>query len=321
MNFKTHILSHYKTESDAQYRKLSVTYQVYGVELGQAPIVLVNHALTGNSDVLSQEYGWWKEIVGSDKLIDTKHFTVIAFNIPGNGYDDALIEKYWDFSAKDIARIFYTVLEALNIKKLYAIIGGSLGGGIAWEMVSLYPNFAAYVIPIAADWKSSDWVIGHNHVQESILLHSSKPLEDARKMAMLFYRTPNSFTNKFSRTKTKDGNMYNVVSWLNHHANKLVGRFNIASYLMMNHLLASINIVAENQTIEDALRPIKSTIIQISINSDLLFIPDEIIKTKALLDFLNIPNSHYQIKSSDGHDAFLIEHQQITDFLRPIFKK
>jgi len=313
-SLKSHILDEYKTESGAHYEKLSATYQVFGKELHSAPIVLVNHALTGNSDVISDEKGWWKEIVGINKLIDLNKYTVIAFNILGNGYDGVLIENYKDFTTKDIAQIFHKVLGELKIKKIFAIIGGSLGGGIAWEMGSLFPSFSRYIIPIAANWKSSDWIIGHNAVQESILLNSRKPLEDARKMAMLFYRTPQSFGKKFNRTKTEDDSLFNVESWLNHHGNQLKDRFQLKAYLMMNHLLTTINVSPEN------LNKIKSIVIQISVDSDLFFIAEENLKTQKILNDLEIINQYHEIKSIDGHDAFLIEHQQITDFLSPIFK-
>lgn len=316
---KTHKLYNYTTDKGAEYKTMNLSYQIFGKEIHTAPIVLVNHALTGNSDVIGPDRGWWKGIVGEGKLIDTSRYTVVAFNIPGNGYDGHLIDNYKDFTTKDIAILFHTALNELNVYKVYAIIGGSLGGGIAWEMASLFPSFSKYIVPIAADWKSSDWVIGHNSVQESILLNSNSPLKDARKMAMLFYRTPLSFIQKFKRTKTKDETIYNVESWLNHHANVINNRFHVKAYLMMNHLLSSINIKPENTPIREVLAKIESTIIQISISSDLLFISDENVKTKKILDELQMSNEHYQIKSIDGHDAFLIEHEQISDFLSPFF--
>jgi homoserine O-acetyltransferase len=188
-------------------------------------------------------------------------------------------------------------------------------------MVCQFPDFAKYIIPIASNYQTSDWIIGHNYIQECILLNSKKPLQDARKMAMLFYRTPLSFTKKFNRTKTENNSIYNVESWLKYHAEKLENRFDLKAYLLMNHLLSSINAVNDGTTIKETFNKIESTIIQISVSSDLFFIPEENLKTKKILDELQIPNQYYQIQSIDGHDAFLIEHEQITKFLNPIFKK
>ncbi len=131
-----------------------LSYQTFGQPLGKAPLILVNHALTGNSNICGNE-GWWTDLIGDGKCIDTSDYTVLAFNIPGNGYDgiaEHLIENYTDFTARDIAQIFAIGLKNLGIEKLFAIIGGSVGGGIAWELGTLYPDLAEHIIPIAADW-------------------------------------------------------------------------------------------------------------------------------------------------------------------------
>lgn len=318
-DIKQHTIQNYQTVKGAHYKTMSISFQVFGCEINTAPIVIVNHALTGDSDVASDKKGWWKQIVGNNKLINTNTYTVIAFNIPGNGVMGDIIPTYKDFCARDIALLFHIVLGELQIEKVHAIIGGSIGGGIAWEMACLFPNFSKYVIPIATDWKATDWIIGHNSIQENILLHSSHPLEDARKMALLFYRTPQSFSQKFDRTKTENEEIYAVESWLNHHAEKLKNRYKLEAYLMMNHLLSSINVVTKGKTIREVLSPIKSTVIQIGVESDLFFIPEENKKTQLILDELNISNQYYEIKSIHGHDAFLMEQEQISSFLSSIF--
>ncbi|NNE78458.1 MAG: alpha/beta fold hydrolase, partial [Pricia sp.] len=110
---------------------VQLSYQIFGRVLHTAPVVLVNHALTGNSNVTG-DGGWWSALIGEGKCIDTKKYTILSFNIPGNGYDKIVIDNYKDFVAGDIAQLFLLGLEKLKIKKLFAIIGGSLGGGIAW---------------------------------------------------------------------------------------------------------------------------------------------------------------------------------------------
>ncbi len=95
----------FTTQSGFQISTLQLSYQLFGLELGTAPVVLVNHALTANS-LVAGENGWWNQVIGKNKTIDTNKFTVIAFNIPGNGYDGLLIENYQDFVAKDIANLF-----------------------------------------------------------------------------------------------------------------------------------------------------------------------------------------------------------------------
>ena len=193
-------LDNFTTESGYFYLDFALSYQLFGQEPGKAPVVLVNHALTGNSNVAGDE-GWWNSLIGLGKLIDTSKYTVIAFNIPGNGYDEVeanRIDNYEDFNARDIARLFGFGLEKIGIDRLYAAIGGSLGGGIAWEMAVLFPDLIENLIPVASDWKASDWILAHNKTQQQILSNSSKPVHDARMMAMLFYRTADSFKEKFN---------------------------------------------------------------------------------------------------------------------------
>ena len=223
---------------------LSLSYELFGLPLHNAPIVLVNHALTGNSNVAGKE-GWWKTLIGEGKCIDTKKYTVLAFNIPGNGYDGFVIENYKDFVAQDIAKIFLLGLKELKIEKLYAIIGGSLGGGIAWEMATLDPNITSHLIPVASDWKSTDWLIANCQIQEQFLVNSKQPVHDARMHAILCYRTPESFKERFKRSTNTALNVFNVESWLTHHGEKLQERFQLSAYKLMNQLLKTIDVTRE----------------------------------------------------------------------------
>ena len=80
-----------------------------------------------------------------------------------------MIENYKDFVARDVAKMFLIGLEALEIDQLFALTGGSLGGGIAWEMAGLKPDFTEHLIPVATDWKSTDWLIANCQIQEQLL--------------------------------------------------------------------------------------------------------------------------------------------------------
>ena len=108
----------FTTQSGFHISTLQLSYQLFGLELGTAPVVLVNHALTANS-LVAGEYGWWNQVIGKNKTIDTNNFTIIAFNIPGNGYDGLLIDNYRDFVAKDIANMFLLALKKMSICKLH----------------------------------------------------------------------------------------------------------------------------------------------------------------------------------------------------------
>lgn len=298
-----------------------LSYQFFGPVLGTAPVVLVNHALTGNSNI-SGPNGWWRSIIGEDKVIDTNYFfTALAFNIPGNGFDediDNLIYNYKDFTAKDVAQIFWLGLEELGVAHLHTIIGGSLGGGIAWEMAALKPRSVSNLIPVATDWKATDWVIANTWVQESILNNSDDPVADARRHAMLLYRTPQSLQQRFDR-ENPDGT-FAVERWLNKHGRNLEERFTLASYRLMNQLLKTVDI-AKERSFEVVAKNITAAIHLVAVDTDLLFTADETRRTFEILRQNGNEVYYSEIKSVHGHDAFLIEWEQLAEILAPVFQE
>ncbi|ALJ04965.1 aspartate kinase [Pseudalgibacter alginicilyticus] len=317
-----HLLQHidikdFITESKALIPEIKLSYQTFGKPLGSAPVVLVNHALTGNSNVAGKD-GWWRDLVGKEKVIDTNLYTILAFNIPGNGFDGFIIENYKDFVARDVAKIFLIGLKELKLGRLFAIIGGSLGGGISWEMAVLNPDITEHLIPVATDWKSTDWLIANCQIQEAFLLNSNNPVHDARMHAMLCYRTPESFKERFHRSKNANSEVFNVESWLLHHGNKLQERFQLSAYKLMNQLLRTID-VTKNREGEFILENIKANIHIIGVDSDLFFTAEENKQTHKQLA-LTHPNVTYnEINSVHGHDAFLMEYEQLEKIIEGIF--
>ena len=316
---KTISINNFTTDSGAFYDKIDLHYQHFGQSYDHAPVVLINHSLTGDANVAGSQ-GWWSEVVGPNLTIDTRHFSVLAFNIPGNGVNDYTLENYNDFHTGDIAEIFYQGLQILGIVKLFALIGGSIGGGIAWEMAALYPTLTENLIPVAADWKASDWIIANTFLQKRLLENSSEPLRDARIHAMLTYRTPASFTERFGRTVNKDKKLFNVESWLVHHGDKLENRFLLQAYKAMNHLLASIDITRKGHSLEKIIETISSNIHLIAIDSDLFFTAEEDQKTLQRVKKIKKNIFYHEIKSIHGHDAFLIENETVSQILSSIFK-
>ncbi|MFV8343701.1 alpha/beta fold hydrolase [Flavobacterium sp. XS2P39] len=320
-NIKKIDLFNFDLEIGKQKSYLSLSYQVFGFPIGYAPIVVVNHSLTGNSAV-SGENGWWNGIVGENKSIDTNYFTVIVFNIPGNGYDDQaenLIDNYRDYTVRDIARIFWEGLFYLKIKNVFTVIGGSLGGAIAWEMAVLQPERIENLIPIATDWKATDWVIANVLIQDQILNNSDDPIVDARLHATLLYRTPEYVNQRFQRNKLDSSSILQIENWLLDHGFKLKNRYRLAAYKLMNHLLKTNDITRNRKDFLSVAKPIQSNIHLITIDSDYLFIADESRKTYSGLKNIKQNVFYHQIQSIHGHDAFLIEFNQLSDILRPIF--
>lgn len=293
---------------------INLSYQIFEPELFSAPVILVNHALTGNSNV-SGEKGWWKDLIGKEKIIDTDRFTVLCFNIPGNGYDGNIIENYQDFITSDVARIFLEGLNYLKIEKLHTIIGGSLGGGIGWEMLAVNPELTENFIPVACDYQTSDWLYSQCLVQKFLLEQKEEPLQKARAHAMLCYRTPESLNSRFKNEFLNYKEIRKSEDWLNFHGKKLAERFSLQAYKLMNQLLMSI------RAYRDQLHLISADIHLVAVDSDLFFPPREIKETYQFL-ISKRPNVFYhEINSIHGHDAFLMEYEQLTNILKKVFNE
>jgi len=314
-------LFNFELENGKQKQNLPLFYQTFGQPIGNSPIVVVNHALTGNSNVTG-ENGWWNELIGENKTIDTNFFTVIAFNIPGNGFDNNsnnLILNYKEFSIRDIARIFWEGLNYLEITKVFAVIGGSLGGAIAWEMSALKPNKIQNLIPIATDWKATDWVVANVLIQDQILNNSDDPVADARLHAMLLYRTPQSFKHRFQRNKTENTSQFQIENWLTNHGFKLKKRFSLSAYKLMNHLLKTNDVTRNRGEFESIIKKIKASIHIVAVDTDYFFTAGENLETYQQIKEIKENVFYNEIKSIHGHDAFLIEFKQLNEFLAPIF--
>jgi len=289
-------IDNYKTYSGVS-QDISLSYQLFGKPLHSAPIVFV----------------------GDGKCIDTTKYTILAFNVPGNGYDGFVIENYKDFIARDVANIFLQGLEALEIHQVFAIIGGSMGGGIAWEMAALNPNLTEHLIPVASDWKSTDWLIGNCQIQEQFLVNSKQPVHDARMHAMLCYRTPESFNERFNRSTNEELQVFNVESWLTHHGEKLKERFQLSAYKLMNQLLKTIDITKDREEAFTILQNSKTNIHIIGVDSDLFFTAKENRETFKQIAQANSNVTYGEIQSLHGHDAFLLEFDQVQKLLFSIF--
>jgi homoserine acetyltransferase len=173
---------------------------------------------------------------------------------------------------------------------------------------------------VASDWKSTDWIIANCLIQEQFLVNSSQPLQDARMHAMLCYRTPESLKNRFQRSQNTEYNLFNIETWLLHHGDKLQKRFQLSAYKLMNQLLKTIDITTNRGTATDVLQTIEADIHIIGIDSDMFFVSEENTATLKLLH-PNLSNVYYhEITSIHGHDAFLIEYEQLNSIIDKIFK-
>jgi homoserine O-acetyltransferase/O-succinyltransferase len=284
--------------------------------------------------------GWWDPVIGSGKVFDTNKYFVICPNILGSCYgttgpvsinQDSKKPFQADFpsiTVRDIVTLQKVLIDYLGVNKIQAVAGGSLGGMQALEWGIMYPNVVESIIPIGASAKHSAWAIGLGEAERLAIKNDpdwqngfyakqpAKGLSLARQIAIISYRSFASFEEKFGREKIKDSETFQVMNYLNYQGKKLVERFDANTYLLLAEVMDRHDIGLNRDKVENVLRGIKPKTLAIGISSDILY---PTVEQKFLVK--HIPNAKYaEINSHHGHDAFLIEFDQLNkiigEFLR-----
>lgn len=289
-----------------------ISYQWICIDNQPKPTLVILHALTGNSTVTG-ENGWWKELVGVSKVIDTAKYNILSIDTLGNGYATNTHENIHSIekiSVNDIAKINLWLLNELELKKNISIIGGSLGGAIAWEMWKENPELFDKLISIGANPFEDHWIKAITFLQND-LLHNDNGYEKARMWSMLFYRNALGINDKFKNSNQT------IEDWLVYHGDSLKKRFSKKSYQIMNHLLGSIGKGSNKDQYLKASQKSNTQIVVVSISSDWLFHPQH--QTEWANDLAKTYKNvtHHSLESTHGHDAFLIEFKKLEEILAP----
>lgn len=342
----------FELESGEILPEVTVAYETYGkLNAEGTNAILICHALTGDAHASSycdnKNYsheiapGWWEGAIGIGKAFDPQKYFIICSNILGSCYGttgpttiNPKTGKIYgpDFpqmTVRDVVHLQYKFLKKLGVEKLVTISGGSLGGMQALEWAILYPYFMESIIPIATAASHSAWAIGINEIQRKAIYDDpvynkghytkqpSNGLETARMIAMVTYRTMESFQLKFGRNiKSKSDDelkpFFQVESYLRYQGAKLVNRYDANTYICISKMNDLHNVARGRGTMEEALGMIKAKTLCIGIDTDILYPAEEQKKIASL-----ISNAQYEeIQSIHGHDAFLIEFEQMDTILK-----
>lgn len=322
------------TESGFSFEKPEVAYKTWG-SLNEARdnVILICHALTGHAAANE----WFPGLFEEEGIIDPDRHFVICCNVPGSCYgstgpwsiDPATGKTYrGNFPAitiRDMVRFQQVLLDKLEITGVELVIGGSMGGMQALEFTIMDSRIKSAAC-IAMGKAHTPWAIGISHAQraaieadpnwnEGFYKKGEGPdagLATARMMAMITYRCPDDYEQKFGRNPQPDSDLYQVESYLNYQGKKLAGRFDAITYMRLTKAMDSHDISRGRGTFRKVLRNIKVPVLAVGIDSDLLYPVEE---QQELADL--IPNGHYaELQSSHGHDAFLIEFDQLNEALK-----
>jgi len=211
------------------------------------------------------------------------------------------------------------------VERIHTLIGGSLGGQVALEWSYLLGDKLEHSIIIAANAKSTPWIIGFNEAQrmaiqadctwgENTPQAGYSGLKAARAIGMLTYRHPEVFEKTQSDIDGKTDD-FKVSSYLQYQGKKLADRFHAYSYWVLTKSMDSHDLGRGRGGLDAALRQIKAKVLAIGIDSDQLFRKEE-----SLFIGQNAPNGAYaEISSPYGHDAFLIEYDQLQYILKSFY--
>ncbi|MBK8252271.1 MAG: homoserine O-acetyltransferase [Polyangiaceae bacterium] len=335
----------FRMEVGADLSPVQVAFETYG-QLNSAGdnAVLICHALTGSAHAAwynnpnETAPGWWDPLIGPGRAFDTNKYFVVCTNVLGGCYGTtgptSINPKtglpwrmsFPQMSIRDMVHLQKATCDALGIKKLVTVAGGSMGGMQVLEWPLLYPSMVQSIMPIATAWRHSAWCVAlHEPQRQAILLdpdfnggnYTAQPARGigiARSIAMISYRSDAEYALKFKRDRVHQDryfdaeNPFQVESYLRYQGQKLVERFDACTYLYITWAMDQHDISRGRGPYEDVLKTIRVPALCAGISSDVLYPVHE---QKELAQHLG--NARYvEFNSIHGHDAFLIEWDQVT---------
>lgn len=308
--------------------ELTVAYRHDGPGPGEAPQIVVIHALTGSADAAGD---WWEPLIGPGRALDTDRYGVLGANLLGGRYgttgptsiDPSRRRPYAaDFpsiSTRDQARAQWALLDTLGIESVALVVGGSLGGMVALEVALERPGAVRHVIPIAAPAATGPMAIAWNHLQVELIDRLGLDgLALARELAMTTYRSETDFDERFARTAGEDGRPA-IVSYLDHQGRKLVDRFDAATYRILAGAMDRHDIGTGRGGLDAAVARLAVADVRltgIGIEDDILFGPRQVRALVEAASRAGAAAEYREIRSTKGHDAFLVEWDQLTGLLQ-----
>ncbi len=353
-----HFSTPLKLKSGAVIETYDLVYETYGtLNADKSNAILICHALSGNHHIAGfytehdKAPGWWDNMIGPGKPIDTNQFFVIGVNNLGGCHGSTGPASINPKTGKPFGASFPVVTvedwveshtrlaDQLGIFQFAAVVGGSLGGMQALQWTIAYPDRVKNALVIAAAPNLTAQNIAFNDVARQAILtdpdfhggdfyaHNVKPkrgLRLARMLGHITYLSGDVMGTKFGRLLRSGIFNYGfdvefeIESYLRYQGDKFAGTFDANTYLLMTKALDYFDPTHHHQngSLSDALKPATANFLVVSFTTDWRFAPErsrEIVQ--ALLD--NERNVSYaEITSSHGHDAFLIVDPYYHDVVR-----
>lgn len=327
-------------------KNVTVCYETYGtLNENKDNAILIMHALTGDSHVtrhsLEDKQGWWEICVGPGKAVDTDKYFVICSNVLGGcrgttGPEDIDPDagtfygsNFPEIAISDMVKLEKELIDHLGIRKLHALLGGSMGGMQALEWGRNYPEMSDRIIVLASTHRVSSQALAFDIVARNAITHDehfndgfyydqeNQPdagLAIARMIGHITYLSPDSMRSKFEHERDKPRNIdtsfeqqYAVGSYLGYQGDKFVERFDANSYITITNAIDSFDLGASAEEITEKYQDNSSNWLFISFSSDWLFPPHDLATCAIGIRHSKANISFCNVESDKGHDAFLLE--------------
>jgi homoserine O-acetyltransferase len=344
-------------EGGGSLRDVSIAYETWGELAADASnAVLVCHALTGDAHAAGRSGpgqprpGWWDDVIGPGKALDTTRLFVVCANVLGGCQGSTgpasphpvdgkpYGSRFPVVTIRDMVRAQVRLADHLSIPAWHSVIGGSMGGMQVLEWAIAFPDRVRSIVPIAAcaqataqqiawgaigrrairmdpNWRGGDYYDADDD-------HGPwEGLSVARMVAQVTFRSDNVFTDRFGRELADGGTLHDTLDlwqrfeverYLDHHGEKLVRRFDANSYLIIGKAMDLHDVARGRGGLIPALARIKVPTLTIGISSDILYPSYQQRQIRDLLHAGGTPCEYVEIDSPHGHDAFLINLDQLA---------
>jgi len=344
-------------DSGRRLGPITIAYETLGtLNADKSNVILVFHALTGDSHVAGtysdndDKPGWWDNMVGPGKGIDTDKYFVICSNVLGGcmgstgpaSIDPAAGKPYGlNFpmvTIADMVRAQKALMDQLGIERILAMTGGSMGGMQVLQWCVQYPKMVLSAIPLATTTRHSALAIAFNEVARQAIIadpnwnngnyyENDKPnlgLSVARMIGHITYLSDEAMRSKFGRRLQTGENFsfnfegeFQVESYLRHQGAKFVERFDANSFLYVTKAADYFDLTRQNEqaSAADAFSNAAARFMVISFTSDWLYPTYQSRDMVKAMKKNGLDVSFCEIEAQWGHDAFLLPNQRLSTLI------
>ena len=350
-------------ESGARLGPITLAYETYGsLNADKSNVVLIPHALSGDSHVAGyyepedKNPGWWDNMVGPGKGIDTDKYFVVCSNIigscmgstgPNSINPKTALPHALDFpvvTIGDMVQAQKALMDHLGIGKILSVVGGSIGGMQVLEWCVRYPDRVVSAIPLATTTRHSALAIAFNEVARQAIMADPKwnngnyysgPKPDlglavARMIGHITYLSDKSMRLKFGRRLQDKSDFsfnfnadFQVESYLRYQGKKFVDRFDANSFLYITKAADYYDIEMQhgNGSSVEAFSKTKAAFLVVSFTSDWLYPTYQSMDMVKAMKKNGLDVSFCEIEADWGHDAFLISNERLTAMIRGFLER